>query len=109
MSRKDAMKREITWWQVIALVILIAGVLLTIWSAQQQDQSMRRDLLIKTNIAKTGVSTGQIEALNGSVAEITSPEYQALKAQLEKMRAADPSIRFAYLVGQRPDGEIFFY
>ena len=103
------MKREITWWQVIALVILIAGVLLTIWSAQQQDQSMRRDLLIKTNIAKTGVSTGQIEALNGSVAEITSPEYQALKAQLEKMRAADPSIRFAYLVGQRPDGEIFFY
>jgi len=105
----DTMKRDIKWWQIIALVILFAGVFLTIWSAQQQDQSMRNDLLVKTNIAKTGISTGQLESLNGSAADIASPEYQALKTQLIKIRAADPSIHFAYLLGQRPDGAIFIY
>ena len=103
------MKRDIRWWQVITLVILFAGVVITVWSAQQQDLSMRNDLLIKTSIGETGVYTGHFEALKGSAADIALPEYQALKAHLKKIRAADPDIRFAYLVGQRDDGSILFY
>ena len=103
------MKRDIRWWHVIALLILIAGGILTIWSAQQQDQSVRNDLLVKTNIAKTGVSTEYFKALKGSAADIASPEYQALKAQLKNIRAADPDIRFAYIVGQTQDGTIIIY
>ena len=100
------MKRDIKWWQVLAVCILIAGVILTIWSAWQQDESLHNDLLIKTNIAKMGISTEYVEALDGSPADSTRPEYQALKAQLEKIRGADPDIRFAYLVSQRDDGTI---
>jgi PAS domain S-box-containing protein len=103
------MKRDIQWWQVIAVCILIAGVALTIWSAQQQDQSMRNDLLLKTKIAESGISSGQVASLSGSAVDITSPEYQALKSQLEKIRASDPDIRFAYLMGQRQDGTIIMY
>ncbi|MCX6698556.1 MAG: PAS domain-containing protein, partial [Methanomicrobiales archaeon] len=103
------MKRNIRWWLVIAVCILIAGVVLTIWSAQQQDRSMRNDLLIKTNIAKTGISGEHLEVLNGSAADFVTPEYQALKSQLGKIRASDQDIRFAYVMGQRRDGTIIIY
>jgi len=105
----DTMTRDIRWWQLIAVCILIAGVILTVWSAQQQDQSMRNDLLIKTNIAKTGISTGQLESLTGSAADLASPEYLAVKTQLKKIRDTDQSLRFAYLIGQRQDGTIILY
>ncbi|MDP3396545.1 MAG: HAMP domain-containing sensor histidine kinase [Methanoregula sp.] len=103
------MKQDIQWWQIIAVCILIAGVILTVWSAQQQDQTMRNDLILKANIANSGISTAQVASLSGTVTDITSPEYRALKTQLEKIRASDPGIRFAYLMGQRTDGTIFFY
>ena len=103
------MKQDIKWWLIIAVCILIAGVVLTIWSAQQQDLSMRNDLLIKANIAKTGVSVEHIEVLNGSAADFVTPEYQALKVQLGKIRASDQDIRFSYLMGQRRDGTIIIY
>ncbi len=103
------MKQDIPWWQIIALCILIAGIILTVWSAQQQDQTMKNDLLLKASIANSGISTGQVASLSGTAADITSPEYQALKQQLEKIRASDPSFRFAYLMGQREDGTVILY
>jgi hypothetical protein len=103
------MKQAVTWWKVIAAVVLIAGVILTVLSAQQQDQSMRHDLLIKTSIAKTGVPFETIAAMTGSPADLASPEYLALKAQLGQIRATDPGIRFVYVTGQRKDGTILIY
>jgi PAS domain S-box-containing protein len=108
MAGNDAMKQDILWWQVIALIILVTGGVLTVWSAQQQDRSLRDELLIKTSIAGTGVSVEQVTAMTGSAADIALPEYQVLKDQLGKIRAADPKIRFVYLVGQRKDGTIIF-
>ncbi|MCU0631057.1 MAG: PAS domain S-box protein [Methanoregulaceae archaeon] len=102
------MTRDISWWQVIALVVIIAGVLLTVWTAQQQDQQLRKDLLTKARIATVNIDPERIEALNGSVSDIGSTDYLYLKEQMVHIRAADPSIRFAYLMGQKPEG-IFFY
>jgi PAS domain S-box-containing protein len=103
------MKLDIRWWHIIALVIIIAGVFLTIWTAQQQDQRMRTELLTKAKIATESIDPARLETLNGSPSDITSPDYQYQKAKLARIRAADPSIRFAYLMGQRPDGGVFFY
>ena len=103
------MKLDIRWWHIIALVIIIAGVFLTIWTAQQQDQRMRAELLTKAKIATENIDPEILAALTGSSSDITTPEYQHLKTKLVRIRAVDPSIRFAYLMGQRPDGAIFFY
>ena len=82
---------------------------MTIWSTQQQDSSLRTDLLIKTRLAELGTSAGQVTALTGSPGDLTSPDYKALKTQLERIRNDTPQVRFAYLMGQRADGTIFFY
>jgi PAS domain S-box-containing protein len=102
------MTRDIRWWQVIALVIVICGVLLTVWTAQQQDHQLREDLLIKARIAAETVDPAQVRILHGSSDDLTSPDYQHLKAQVTRIRATDPSIRFTYLMGQRPEGIFFF-
>jgi PAS domain S-box-containing protein len=100
---------KINWWQFIAVLILLAGAVMTIWSTQQQDSSLRTDLLIRTRLAELGTSAGQVTALTGSPGDLTSPDYQALKTQLERIRNDTPQVRFAYLMGQRADGTIFFY
>ena len=91
------------------MLILVAGAIMTIWSTQQQDSSLRTDLLIKTRLAELGTSAGQVTALTGSPGDLTSPDYKALKTQLERIRNDTPQVRFAYLMGQRADGTIFFY
>jgi len=102
------MKRDISWWQVVAIIIIIAGLFLTAWTAQQQDQQLRRELLTKARIAAENIDPAMLETLNGSASDIASPDYQHLKVQMARIRAVDPSIRFAYLMGERPEG-IFFY
>ncbi len=98
----------IRWWHVVALVIAITGVLLVVGTAQQQDQQLRHDLLIKAKIAAGIVDPAKVETLNGSVSDLGSPDYQHLKEQMAQIRASDPSVRFSYLLGQGPQG-VFFY
>ncbi|MFA4825289.1 MAG: PAS domain S-box protein [Methanoregula sp.] len=109
MTGRVLLKRDIKAWQVLALCILIVGILLTVWSAQEEDRSLRNDLLLKASIAQSAISPSEVVSLSGTAADITSPEYRALKAQLEKIREADPEIRFAYLMGQQQDGTIILY
>ena len=101
--------KKIRGWQIIALIIIIAGILLSGWAAHLQDTSKRSELLLNTRLAQTGITPANMGALTGSVADLTSPEYIALKTHLEQIRANVPAVRFAYLMGQRQDGTIFFY
>ena len=103
------LKQKINLWQIIAVLILIAGAILTIWSAYQQDATLRSDLLTHTRLAELGIGAGRVSALSGSAVDITSPDYRALKTQLERIRSTTPQARFTYLIGQRPDGTLFFY
>ncbi|KUG12495.1 multi-sensor signal transduction histidine kinase [hydrocarbon metagenome] len=97
------------WWQVTALVIIIAGILITAIAIQQQDQALRTDLLLETSLAKTGIAPGEIHALTGTPADSATPGHQALVAQLREVREAYPAVRFAYLMGLREDGAVIFY
>jgi len=101
--------KKIRGWQIIALLIIIGGILLSGWAAHQQDTSKRSELLLNTRLAQTGITSANMGALTGSAADLTSPEYIALKMHLEQIRANVPAVRFAYLMGQRQDGTIFFY
>lgn len=97
------------WWQVTALVIIIAGILITGLAIQQQDQALRTDLLLETSLAKTGIVPGEIRGLTGSPADSATYEHQALVGQLREIREAYPAVRFAYLMGLREDGAVIFY
>jgi len=101
--------KKIKSWQILALLVIIGGILLSGWAAHQQDISQRNQLLINTRLAQTGITPAVIGSLSGSTADLTTPEYIALKRHLEQIRINVPAVRFAYLMGQRQDGTIFFY
>ena len=90
-------------------VLLVTGTTLTLWTAWQEDRSMRDQMIIKTSLATVGIVPSDVAALEGSADDLDSPVYKAVKKQLVDYRATDPTIRFTYLIGRRPDGMYFFF
>ncbi|MFA5348357.1 MAG: PAS domain S-box protein [Methanoregula sp.] len=96
-------------WLIIAIIVILAsGIALTLWTAQREDSQLREELLTKTRLVQSGISTGYVRALTGSDSDLVSSDYSALKEELLKVRSADPLIRFVYIIGRRPDGTVFF-
>jgi PAS domain S-box-containing protein len=90
------------------IIILVGGIVLTALTAQNEDSRLRQDLLVKNRLVKEIFSTDQVEVLTGSEADLSSPDYIAVKDALIRIRSSDPQIRFIYLMGQRHDGKIVF-
>jgi PAS domain S-box-containing protein len=103
------MIRNIHKWLIIAIVvILVSGSALSVWTAQREDNQLREELLTKTRLIESSISTGNIQGLTGSSADLDSPGYTALKEKIIKIRSADPQIRFVYLMRQLTDGSVAF-
>jgi len=103
------MMRNLNRWLIIAIIVIIAsGMVLTLWTVQREDNLLRGDLLTKTRLVQGSIDTGYVKALTGTEADLVSPDYQALKEKMRQVQSADPLIRFIYILGQRPDGTVFF-
>jgi PAS domain S-box-containing protein len=104
------MIRNLNRWLIIAIIIILAsGILLTLWNIQREENFLREDLLTKTRLVQECINPGHVKALSGTEADLISPDYQTLKGQLRRIQSTDPLIRFIYILGQRPDGTIFFF
>jgi PAS domain S-box-containing protein len=104
------MIRNLNRWLIIAIIVILAsGMVLTLWTVQREENLLRADLLTKTRLVQGGIDTGHVKAFTGTEADLVSPDYQALKGQMIQVQSTDPLIRFIYILGQRPDGTIFFF
>lgn len=99
--------------RVRTLLVLCAGVLALVllgwWSLERQDKNMRSDLLSDARAAAKAINWRHIQSLTASDADLASMDYQRLKEQLSMVKTAKPEYRFTYILGQRPDGSMFFY
>ena len=104
------MMRNLNKWLIIAIIaILASGMVLTLWTVQQEEKLLRADLLSKTHLIQGGVSSGHVKALTGAEADLVSADYQALKEHLMQVKSTDPLIRFVYVLGKQPDGTVIFF
>src|SRR4030043_1684876 len=104
------MIRNFNRWLILAIIItLVSGTALTMWTVQREDSLLRTDLLIKTRHLSGDISRENLKGLTGSESDLGTPGYNALKNQMTQIQSVDPKIRFIYLMGQRPDGTVFFY
>ena len=103
------MMRNLNKWLIIAIIVILAsGMILTLWTIEREENLLRADLLTKTRLVEGGINTEYLNALTGTEADLTSPDYQALKGQMIQVRSTDSQIRFIYLLDQRSDGNIVF-
>lgn len=104
------MLRSFNKWLVLAiLIIFVSGIALTVWTVQREDSQLRTDLLIKIRYMSGDINKEALVELTGSESDLGTPAYLALKDKMIQFKAEDPQIRFVYLMGQRPDGTVFFY
>ena len=94
---------------IVVLAALVAGILVTWSTAWSTSRKMRSHLLGNARIAAQTVGIGHVAALSGTAADMQSPDYLRLKNELTRVRRAVRDCRFAYLMGRKPDGTIFFY
>jgi PAS domain S-box-containing protein len=104
------MMRNLNKWLIVAIIAIIAsGMVLTLLTVQREENLLREDLLAKTRLIQAGIGSGHVKALTGTEADLVSADYQALKDHLMQVKFTDPLIRFVYILGMQPDGNIIFF
>jgi PAS domain S-box-containing protein len=91
------------------LALVAASAFFTLWTARQADSRMRANLLGRARLGAHGVNIEEVRALSGTSADLEAPAYLRLKRQLAHLRHAASDCRFVYVMGQRPDGTVFFF
>jgi PAS domain S-box-containing protein len=105
---KNQSRNHLLLLVVAVIIILFGGIVLTIWTAQNENTNLQQQLLVKNRLIKEAFGTNQIQQLTGSEADVSSPVYAIIKEDLIRIRLTDPQIRFVYFMGQQPDGKIVF-
>ncbi|MCF8070515.1 MAG: GAF domain-containing protein [Desulfobacterales bacterium] len=97
--------------RVITLLLLIIAVgVMAIWYVvHRTDKDMRLALLKQSRISAHALNIEHLLSLAGSEEDLKSLHYHYLKAQLSRIRQATLECRFLYLMGQRANGEVFFF
>jgi hypothetical protein len=110
LAPKPRRRRAFSGWLrgATGLAFFAAGVLFIAWTAHRVDRQMRGEILLQAQMVAQAIDTRNLTALSGTAADLASPDYRRLKEQLTLIRKANIKCRFIYLMGQRPDGRIFF-
>jgi PAS domain S-box-containing protein len=94
-------------------VMIVIGVACTAlfgwWMVSQADKEIREHLLDHAQITAQTLDIDHIRALSGTAADLGTPDYLHIKEELAKAGHTDADYRFVYLMGRRPDGQVFFY
>ncbi|MDD5408841.1 MAG: PAS domain-containing protein [Candidatus Omnitrophica bacterium] len=94
---------------IVIFAILIAGVVFSSIAFYLEEKRTREEFIIQAQILEKAVNVKRVLSLSGSEADLNSPDYQRLKEQLASVCSINSKYRFIYLMGQRPDGEVFFF
>jgi len=98
-------------WIILMIIMATLGIgfVFSLWTTRLADQRMRAELIMQANLLGNSINWRFIPDLTASSSDLDSPKYQRLKEQLTLVRAANPFCRFVYLLGQKPDGTIYFF
>ncbi len=96
----------IGFWGVVALVGwgLVFGILM-----QRADRKLRDEFLQQVRMVAQAVDVSNIQALEGTDADLAKPDYRRLHNQLAAVRKASQQCRYAYFMGRKENGDIFFF
>ena len=94
---------------LLAVIGIAAALAFTWWIKRDLERGLRAELLERARIASRSIPPERVAALTGSAQDLDSRDYQWLKAQLAGLRSASSTCRFLYLMGRRPDGNVFFF
>ncbi|MEI6126016.1 MAG: PAS domain S-box protein, partial [Pseudomonadota bacterium] len=97
-------------WPVLLLILTLGAGIYSTWLITRTESArMREEILIQVRMLSKAINLEHLQKLTGSEADLSSPDYQRIKAQLILVRSSNPLCRFLYLMGRRQDGKLFFF
>jgi len=93
----------------MVLLLIGFGVLGTWWISKDVDRQMREELLHQTFLVGQAVNVNLVKSFTGTEADLGSSDYQLLRGQLSMILKTKNHCRYLYLLGRKPDGQVFFY
>lgn len=94
---------------VAILSVLLIGIASSVYVFTQVDSSGKDHILERAATIAVAVPQEEVRELAGTEDDLGTPAYEQVKLFLEQMRSANHDARFLYLIGQKPDGALFFY
>ena len=92
----------------IILIIILIGIISSLYSIRYADKVMRDSLLEKTQIISTTLNSSDILTFTGTENDILNPQYLEVKSKLIELVKINSDIRFAYISGKKGN-DIFFF
>jgi len=96
-----AYKEPTLWLIVLFFALVLTGLSATEWQTGRRQASLRKELITRARIATAAVEETLLKDLKGSDADLASPAYQRLKAQLKELDEYSGDCRFAYICRRR--------
>lgn len=89
-------------------VIGVASGLAATGAWYRQRAELRSDLLRAVRGCGGVLNGSEVRELAGAPSDLNTPVYHSLALRLRAIRAANPELRFAYLLRPLPDGSVIF-
>jgi len=103
-------QRQSTLWLWATLFAIIGITSLLVYAVSQNVNSrLRENFLTQALLVASSIDVDRIKSLQGNKSDLKSTDYMQIKTQLQHIRLANREIRFLYLMGQKPNGNVFFY
>lgn len=98
-------------WPFVLLVLLAIGIggVFTAVSAREAKQVMKKTMLSQAMMIVESIDQERFSRLTATMADEQSPDYHSLRDMLVRIRAANPTYQYLYLMGKRKDASPFFY
>ena len=91
------------------LFLISLAVFLVLKISDQADKQMRLDLIETTKRINKAIDPSTIKNLRGNQSDLSKPDYQKLKTQLEFSIQLNPRYRYIYIMGRKSNDVLFFY
>jgi hypothetical protein len=88
---------------------IIVGILTGSIFANTTTSKLKSALQVKALTLASFIDPNDLLALNGDLSDIDNPKYKELKSRLIEAHSYDGEIRFIYILGRKPDGNLFYY
>jgi len=95
--------------RVAIWIVLLAGGIFTWWSVDRVDQQIQEDVLQKGRLVAGAVDIERLEMCQNRDQELMWHALERLESQLANVRGLKPVSEELYLLGQRPDGTIYYF
>ncbi|MFA6515146.1 MAG: histidine kinase dimerization/phospho-acceptor domain-containing protein [Candidatus Paceibacterota bacterium] len=107
MNNKPSNKLFSWYYTTIIVVVLITGIVATVWTYRSVSYNAKKNLLVNISSVAGAFDPSDFKSLTGTESDLKNTYYISLKNKLEKIRRLNENVRFIYFWGYRED-KIYF-